>query len=69
MSLGTPKEKLVIGMATYGRGFTLADSSNRSLGANAVGPNTAGKYTREAGFLSYYEVNATLVCLLPMIHG
>nr|UBY12663.1 chitinase [Eisenia andrei] len=56
VSLGTPKEKLVIGMATYGRGFTLADSSNRSLGANAVGPNTAGKYTREAGFLSYYEI-------------
>jgi hypothetical protein len=32
-------------------------SSDHRLGAPASGAGTAGKYTREAGFLSYYEVD------------
>jgi len=55
--LGAPRDKLVIGLATYGRCFTLTNPSSASdIGAPASGPCPAGSYTREAGFLSYYEV-------------
>uniref|UniRef100_A0A2S2Q2H3 Putative chitinase 3 n=1 Tax=Sipha flava TaxID=143950 RepID=A0A2S2Q2H3_9HEMI len=65
---GAPKEKLMIGMPTYGRSFTLVDPSKFDIGAPASGGGTAGKYTSEAGFMAYYEVcdflhveNTTLV--------
>ncbi|XP_050394203.2 chitotriosidase-1 [Patella vulgata] len=53
---GAPKEKLNIGMALYGRTFTLLDSANQQLGAPVTGPGEAGQYSREAGFLAYYEI-------------
>nr|AZQ25750.1 Chitinase-3 [Haliotis discus discus] len=53
---GAPRDKLVIGLATYGRTFTLVSPGDSGLGAPARGAGTAGKYTREAGFLSYYEI-------------
>eukprot|EP00090_Calanus_glacialis_P000625 TRINITY_DN1040_c0_g1_i1.p1 TRINITY_DN1040_c0_g1~~TRINITY_DN1040_c0_g1_i1.p1 ORF type:complete len:1056 (-),score=204.14 TRINITY_DN1040_c0_g1_i1:2491-5658(-) len=54
--LGTPKEKLVIGMPTYGRSFTLSDRSKYVVNSASKGGGTAGEYTREAGFLAYYEI-------------
>jgi chitinase len=60
-SLGAPKSKLVIGLPTYGRCFTLSNPSGGiGLGSAASGPCTAGTYTREAGFLAYYEVHELL---------
>lgn len=53
---GTPKEKLIIGMPTYGRGLRLVDAANNGYNAPAAGPCTAGTFTREAGFLAYYEI-------------
>jgi chitinase len=53
---GAPKEKLMIGMPTYGRSFTLVDDDKFDIGAPASGGGKAGKYTAEAGFMSYYEV-------------
>ncbi|CAG0923669.1 unnamed protein product [Notodromas monacha] len=65
---GAPKEKLLIGMPTYGRSFTLVDEEKFDIGAPATGGGTAGEFTGEEGFLSYYEVcdflhqdNVTLV--------
>lgn len=52
---GTPVEKLRMGFAAYGRTFRLT-SSNTGVGAPASGAASAGPYTREAGFWSYYEV-------------
>lgn len=52
---GTPVEKLRMGFAAYGRTFHLT-SSNTGIGAPASGAASAGPYTREAGFWSYYEV-------------
>ena len=49
--LGTPKEKLVIGMPTYGRSFTLADRRKYVVNSPTTGGGTAGEFTREAGFL------------------
>jgi len=52
---GCPKDKLVIGVPLYGRTFTLSTSDN-SLGAPVSGAGVAGTFTREKGFLAYYEV-------------
>uniref|UniRef100_W5LHI6 Acidic mammalian chitinase n=1 Tax=Astyanax mexicanus TaxID=7994 RepID=W5LHI6_ASTMX len=52
---GTPLEKLRMGFATYGRTFRLT-SGDTGVGAPANGAASAGTYTREAGFWSYYEI-------------
>ncbi|KAM9759181.1 acidic mammalian chitinase-like [Menidia menidia] len=52
---GTPVEKLRMGFASYGRTFRLASSAT-GVGAPASGAASAGPYTREAGFWSYYEI-------------
>uniref|UniRef100_A0A182IMA2 Uncharacterized protein n=1 Tax=Anopheles atroparvus TaxID=41427 RepID=A0A182IMA2_ANOAO len=57
---GAPKEKLLIGMPTYGRSFTLVNQTQFDIGAPASGGGLPGKFTNEAGFLSYYEICAFL---------
>ena len=52
---GCPREKMMVGLATYGRAFTLADSKNTCTRCAASGPAPAGTWTREPGFYSYYE--------------
>ncbi|XP_053499243.1 acidic mammalian chitinase isoform X1 [Ictalurus furcatus] len=52
---GAPVEKLRMGFATYGRTFQLSSTAS-GLGAPTSGPASAGTYTREAGFWSYYEI-------------
>lgn len=56
VKLGAPKEKLIIGMPTYGRSFTLSNSANFRVHSPANGGGKAGEYTKESGFLAYYEV-------------
>lgn len=53
---GAPPNKLVLGMPSYGRSFTLAIPSNHGTNAPTYGAGEAGQYTRAAGFLSYYEI-------------
>ena len=53
---GCPKEKLIVGLASYGQGFTLVDEKEHGYGAPANGPSSAGTFTKTPGFLSYYEV-------------
>ncbi|XP_056588210.1 acidic mammalian chitinase-like [Triplophysa dalaica] len=52
---GAPVEKLRMGFATYGKTFSLTSAVN-DVGAPADGSASAGTYTREAGFWSYYEI-------------
>uniref|UniRef100_A0A452UDB4 Oviduct-specific glycoprotein n=1 Tax=Ursus maritimus TaxID=29073 RepID=A0A452UDB4_URSMA len=54
--LGAPPEKLLMGFPTYGRTFCLLKASKNGLQAEAVGPASPGKYTKQAGFLAYYEI-------------
>ncbi|XP_044586743.1 chitotriosidase-1-like isoform X1 [Cotesia glomerata] len=56
LSKGAPKEKLILGVPTYGRAFTLSNPSDNKIGAASSGPGTAGPYTREAGMLGYNEI-------------
>lgn len=56
MKQGAPKEKLMIGMPTYGRSFTLVDETKFDIGAPASGGGKPGNYTAESGFAAYYEV-------------
>ncbi|XP_038676391.1 acidic mammalian chitinase-like [Scyliorhinus canicula] len=54
-SQGAPAEKLNVGFATYGHTFKLT-SSDHGVGASAGGAGAAGKYTKQAGILAYYEI-------------
>nr|KAF6413899.1 oviductal glycoprotein 1 [Molossus molossus] len=54
--LGAPSEKLLMGLPTYGRTFRLLKASENWLQAEALGPASPGKYTKQPGFLAYYEV-------------
>ena len=47
---------MIIGIGLYGRSFTLTSTADSKMGAAAKGAGLAGKFTREAGFMAYYEV-------------
>ncbi|XP_071107290.1 chitinase-3-like protein 1 [Haliotis cracherodii] len=60
-----PREKLVLGMAAYGRTFRLAsrdpNPTNFGLGQRSAGPGMAGPNTRSNGSLAYFEICELLV--------
>ena len=56
MDGGAPADKLVMGFATYGRGWTLASASDTGVGAAAAGGSAPGAITREQGFLGWNEI-------------
>ena len=47
---------MVIGMPTYGRSFTLSNTAKFGVHSPASGGGKEGTYTKESGFLAYYEV-------------
>ncbi|KAH9365375.1 hypothetical protein HPB48_011413 [Haemaphysalis longicornis] len=53
---GAPRNKLVVGVPTYGRSYTLEDIEDNELEAPAQGPGEPGNSTREKGYLAYYEI-------------
>uniref|UniRef100_A0A7N9DGM0 Chitinase-3-like protein 1 n=1 Tax=Macaca fascicularis TaxID=9541 RepID=A0A7N9DGM0_MACFA len=55
LRLGAPASKLVMGIPTFGKSFTLA-SSETGVGAPISGPGIPGRFTKEAGTLAYYEI-------------
>uniref|UniRef100_A0A673CDF3 Acidic mammalian chitinase n=1 Tax=Sphaeramia orbicularis TaxID=375764 RepID=A0A673CDF3_9TELE len=52
---GAPLDKILVGFPTYGRTFRTTAAGN-GVGVPASGAASAGPYTREAGFWSYYEI-------------
>ncbi|XP_060166603.1 LOW QUALITY PROTEIN: chitinase-3-like protein 1, partial [Globicephala melas] len=55
LRLGVQANKLVMGISTFGRSFTLA-SSKTDVGAPTSGPGIPGRFTKEKGTLTYYEI-------------
>nr|XP_004659053.2 chitinase-3-like protein 2 [Jaculus jaculus] len=52
---GMPAEKVIMGIPTYGRSYTLA-SADTSVGAPASGPGVPGPITNSSGVMAYYEI-------------
>ena len=48
-----------MGIPMYGQSFGLTEAANHGLNAKSYGKGRAGKYTRAAGFLAFYEVSST----------
>lgn len=63
LSNGASPNKLVLGLPLYGRTQRLVNPSQWELGSPTSGAGTRGQYTREAGFLSYYEA-----CKVNFVH-
>lgn len=61
---GAPAHLLNLGLATYGRAFTLSSVST-DVGAPSNGPGEEGCYTGEEGFWAYYEVSYNELCIHP----
>lgn len=52
LSKGCPKDKLVLGVLSSGRTYTLESNAQNGLGAKVKGPGAAGKYTKLDGSYS-----------------
>jgi chitinase len=55
LSKGAAANKLVLGVALYGRSFTLRNQNDNGVGAPATN-GAPGQYTKEDGFLAYFEM-------------
>ncbi|KAL1517942.1 hypothetical protein ABEB36_001638 [Hypothenemus hampei] len=56
LKLGADPAKLVLGIPTYGRSYTLFNPDAYEIGSPADGPGDMGEATRENGYLAYYEI-------------
>ncbi|KAL0272491.1 UNVERIFIED_CONTAM: hypothetical protein PYX00_005436 [Menopon gallinae] len=56
IKLGADRNKLVLGIPTYGRSYTLFNPDAVEIGSPADGPGEQGEATREKGYLAYYEI-------------
>ena len=55
--LGAPKEKMVMGIPLYGRGFTVDDATNgNGLYCPASDGIPKGPYTRQIGIWGFQEI-------------
>lgn len=56
LSKEVPRDKLVMGLCSYARTYTLNSPNNHGLGSEVLQPGVSGRYSKESGILSYYEV-------------
>jgi chitinase len=64
LAAGISADQMVLGMPTYGRGYTVANpgalASNSSYGQPFSGPSPAGPATQVPGVRAYYEITQQL---------
>ena len=65
---GASPSKLTMGLATYGRGWKLADPGDAGYNAPASGACEPGPSTREAGYRAYYEIQDLLASGKAVAH-
>lgn len=53
------RDQIVVAIPAYGRSFTLASSTETSMGAAITGDGPRGPLLNETGILAYYEVCAS----------
>jgi chitinase len=53
---GAKRQNTVLGLATYGRSFTLADPLLNKVNSPSIGPGMAGPYTNRPGVIGFNEV-------------
>lgn len=53
---GFPADKIVLGLATYGRSFKIQNVQDHGLGAAVTSGGEKGQFTEEFGFMAYYEI-------------
>ncbi|XP_050409461.1 chitinase-like protein 4 [Patella vulgata] len=53
---GMPKDRLIMGLSSYGMSYTLNFTNQNGVGAPAKGNGKVGTYTNEQGILAYYEI-------------
>ena len=53
---GASRDKLVLGIPTYGRSYQLVNPDAHEIGSPTDGPGKKGPGTKEDGYLAYYEV-------------
>ena len=56
VSHGASRHKLVLGIPTYGRSYTLANPDAHEISSPAIAPGEKGSGTKEDGYLAYYEI-------------
>ena len=56
-----PRDKITVGLATFGHGFTLPEAAEETgLYCPSVGGTPAGPYTQQSGFLEFFEIMQAL---------
>ena len=58
---GASRNKLVLGIPTYGRSYTLANPDAHEVGSPTLGPGAQGSSTKEDGYLAYYEICVNII--------
>jgi len=61
MSRGASRHKLVLGIPTYGRSYTLANPDAHEIGSPTSGPGKMGPGTKEDGYMAYYEICSNII--------
>ncbi|VDP22940.1 unnamed protein product [Onchocerca flexuosa] len=56
VSNGMPKQKIIIGIPTYGRGWTLRNPSETKIGAEGIGPSSPSTTNPAGGTAAYWEI-------------
>lgn len=56
LKLGADPKKLVLGIPTYGRSYSLINPDATDIGSPAEEAGDKGEFTKEKGYLAYYEI-------------